>query len=147
MTPAARVAAAIEVLAAIEQERRPAADALKAWGLTHRFAGSGDRAAIAGLAYDALRRRASSAFIMGADTPRAVVLGMLKRERGLDIDAIARLTDGSKYAPETLSSDERARLEASDMSNAPAYVAGDYPEWLDPHLSRACCRTPSRASR
>ena len=137
MTPAARVAAAIEVLAAIEQERRPAADALKAWGLTHRFAGSGDRAAIAGLAYDALRRRASSAFIMGADTPRAVVLGMLKRERGLDIDAIARLTDGSKYAPETLSSDERARLEASDMSNAPAYVAGDYPEWLDPHLSRA----------
>ena len=79
MTPAARVAAAIEVLAAIEQERRPAADALKAWGLTHRFAGSGDRAAIAGLAYDALRRRASSAFIMGADTPRAVVLGMLKR--------------------------------------------------------------------
>jgi 16S rRNA (cytosine967-C5)-methyltransferase len=137
MTPAARVAAAIEVLAAIEQERRPAADALKAWGLTHRFAGSGDRAAIAGLAYDALRRRASSAFIMGADTPRAVVLGMLKRERGLDIDAIARLTDGSKYAPEALSSDERARLEASDMSNAPAYVAGDYPEWLDPHLSRA----------
>jgi 16S rRNA (cytosine967-C5)-methyltransferase len=137
MTPAARVAAAIEVLAAIEQERRPVADALKAWGLTHRFAGSGDRAAIAGLAYDALRRRASSAFIMGADTPRAVVLGMLKRERGLDIDAIARLTDGSKYAPEALSSDERARLEASDMSNAPAYVAGDYPEWLDPHLSRA----------
>ena len=137
MTPAARVAAAIEVLAAIEQERRPAADALKAWGLTHRFAGSGDRAAIAGLAYDALRRRASSAFIMGADTPRAVVLGMLKRERGLDIDAIARLTDGSKYAPETLSSDERARLEASDMSNAPAYVAGDYPEWLHPNLSRA----------
>jgi len=111
MTPAARVAAAIEVLAAIEQERRPAADALKAWGLTHRFAGSGDRAAIAGLAYDALRRRASSAFIMGADTPRAVVLGMLKRERGLDIDAIARLTDGSKYAPETLSSDERAWVD------------------------------------
>jgi len=137
MTPAARVAAAIEVLAAIETERRPAADALKAWGLTHRFAGSGDRAAIAGLVYDALRRRASSAFIMGADTPRAVVLGMLKRERGLDIEAIARLADGAKYAPEALSSDERARLEASDMSNAPAYVAGDYPEWLDPHLSRA----------
>ena len=39
MTPAARVAAAIEVVAAIEKERRPAADALKSWGLTHRFAG------------------------------------------------------------------------------------------------------------
>jgi len=136
MTPAARVAAAIEVVAAIEKERRPASDALKSWGLTHRFAGSGDRAAIAGLVYDTLRRRASSAFIMGADTPRAVVLGMLKRERGLNTEAIARLADGSKYAPEALREDERARLEASDMSNAPAYVAGDYPEWLDPHLMR-----------
>ena len=82
MTPGARVAAAIEIIAAIENERRPAADSLKSWGLTHRFAGSGDRAAIAGLVYDTLRRRASSAFIMGADTPRAIVLGMLRRERG-----------------------------------------------------------------
>ena len=89
MTPSARVAAAIEVFDTLEKERRPAADALKAWGLTHRFAGSGDRAAIAGLVYDALRRRASSAFIMGADTPRAVLLGMLKRERALDSEAIA----------------------------------------------------------
>ena len=49
MTPAARVSAAIEVLADIGARRRPAADALKDWGLSHRFAGSGDRAAIAGL--------------------------------------------------------------------------------------------------
>ena len=96
--PAARLAAAIEVFADLESERRPAADALKSWGLAHRFAGSGDRAAIAGLVYDALRRRASSAFIMGADTPRAILLGMLKRERGLDSGAIAKLASGEKYA-------------------------------------------------
>jgi len=136
MTPAARLAAAIEVFAAIGSERRPAADALRAWGLTHRFAGSGDRAAIAGLVYDALRRRASSAFIMGADTPRAVLLGMLKRERGLDTEAITKLADGSQYAPEALSNDERKRLDAADITNAPAHVAGDYPEWLDSHLTR-----------
>ncbi|MGB9065874.1 MAG: MFS transporter, partial [Pseudolabrys sp.] len=112
MTPAARLAAAIEVFAAIEKERRPAADALKSWGLTHRYAGSGDRGAIAGLVYDALRRRASSAFVMGADTPRAIVLGMLRRERELDTEAIARLADGSKYAPEVLSGEEHARLDA-----------------------------------
>jgi len=47
MTPAARLSAAIEALADIEARRRPAADALKDWGLSHRFAGSGDRAAIA----------------------------------------------------------------------------------------------------
>ena len=137
MTPAARLAAAIEVFAAIEKERRPAADALKAWGIAHRFAGSGDRAAIAGLVYDAMRRRASSGFIMGADTPRAVLLGMLKRERALDTAAIAALADGSRYAPAALSDEERRRLDAADVTGAPPHVAGDYPEWLDTHLARA----------
>jgi 16S rRNA (cytosine967-C5)-methyltransferase len=137
MTPAARLASAIEIFAAIESERRPATDALKAWGLTHRFAGSGDRAAIAGLVYDALRRRASSAYVMGADTPRAILLGMLQRERGMDVDAVARLADGSQYAPEALTTDERTRLTEADISGAPPYVAGDYPEWLEPHFSRA----------
>ena len=137
MTPAARLAAAIEVLAAIEAERRPAADALKSWGLAHRFAGSGDRAAIAGLVYDGLRRRASSAFLMGDDTARAVILGMLRRERELDTEAIARLADGSKYGPAELSADERARLDAGSIGGAPPHIAGDYPEWLDPYFIRS----------
>src|SRR5665213_1195487 len=137
MTPAARLAAAIDVFDILEKERRPAGDALKAWGQAHRFAGSGDRAGIAGLVYDALRRRASSAFLMGADTPRAILLGMLKRERGLNSDAIARLADGSQYGPPALSDEERQRLDSADMANAPAYVAGDYPEWLDEYFARA----------
>jgi 16S rRNA (cytosine967-C5)-methyltransferase len=137
MTPAARLTAGIEILAALEKERRPAADALKAWGLTHRFAGSGDRAAIAGLVYDALRRRSSSAFIMGADTPRAIMLGMLKRERGLDTEAITKLADSSQYAPEALTADERRRLDAADLRGAPSHVVGDYPEWLEPYFVRA----------
>ncbi|MGB7697820.1 MAG: MFS transporter, partial [Methylovirgula sp.] len=65
MTPAARVAAAIEILADIETRHRPASDALKDWGLAHRFAGSKDRAALATFVYDALRCRASAAWIMG----------------------------------------------------------------------------------
>jgi len=77
MTPGARLAAAIEILTDIGARRRPAPDTLKDWGLSHRFAGSGDRAGIAGLVYDALRRRASSAYLMGEDTPRATLLGML----------------------------------------------------------------------
>jgi 16S rRNA (cytosine967-C5)-methyltransferase len=136
MTPAARLAAAIEVLSDIEARRRPAADALKDWGLSHRFAGSGDRAAIAGLTYDALRRRASSAFLMGDDRPRAITLGMLRRERGLELDAIARLADGSRHAPAPLTEGERARLADVDMAGAPLHVLGDYPEWLDPHFER-----------
>jgi 16S rRNA (cytosine967-C5)-methyltransferase len=136
MTPGARLAAAIEVLADIAERRRPAADTLKDWGLSHRFAGSGDRAAIAGLVYDALRRRASSAWLMGEDTPRAVALGMLARERGLNVEAIARLADGSRYAPQMLTDKERDRLTAADLSGAPLHVRGDYPEWLDAHFAR-----------
>jgi 16S rRNA (cytosine967-C5)-methyltransferase len=136
VTPSARLAAAIEVLSDIEVRRRPAPDVLKDWGLGHRFAGSGDRAAIAGLVYDALRKRASSAYLMGEATPRAVLLGMLNRERGLDVEVITRLADGSRYGPPPLSDGERARLTAASMAGAPAHVLGDYPEWLDPYLAR-----------
>lgn len=136
MTPAARLSAAIDVLGDIETRRRPAPDALKDWGLSHRFAGSSDRAAIAGLVYDALRRRASAGFVMGEATPRAVALGMLRLERGLDPDAIARLADGARYAPAQLTTAERHALEANSLADAPAHVRGDYPEWLDPSLAR-----------
>jgi 16S rRNA (cytosine967-C5)-methyltransferase len=136
MTPGARLAAAIEVAAEIETRRRPAGDALKDWGLSHRFAGSGDRAAIAGLVYDALRRRASSAHIMGEASPRAVALGMLRLERELDADAIGALANGGRFAPAPLSEGERARLAAADLADAPPWVAGDYPEWLDPYFAK-----------
>ena len=135
MTLAGRISAAIEVLADILERRRPAPDALKDWGLSHRFAGSGDRAGIAGLVYDALRRKASSAWIMGEETPRAIVLGMLKRERGLGAEAIARLCDCSRFAPTLLSDHEAGRLSTGTLDDAPPHVSGDYPEWLDPHFA------------
>jgi len=137
MTPSARLSAAIEVFAEIEERRRPAADALKDWGLSHRFAGSGDRAAIAGLVYDALRRKSSAAWLMGEATPRATLLGMLRRERGLDAQAIAALCNGSRHAPSSLTEKETGALASGALTGAPPYVEGDYPEWLDSHLQRA----------
>ena len=136
MTPAARLSAAIEIFAEIESRRRPAADALKDWGLSHRFAGSSDRAAIAGLVYDGLRRKASSRWLMGEASARAALIGMLRRERGLDVSAIGELCNGARFAPAPLSDAERVALGANAAVNAPAPVAGDYPDWLDPHLAR-----------
>src|SRR5437763_14919547 len=107
MTPAARLSAAIELLDTIDTQRVPAAKALKEWGTAHRYAGSGDRAAIAGLVWDVLRRRASSAWIMGDDTPRARVMGMLKLEREMNVDAIAALRDGGRLSPAALRAAER----------------------------------------
>jgi 16S rRNA (cytosine967-C5)-methyltransferase len=130
MTPAARVAAAIEILGEIGEKRRPASDAMKDWGLAHRFAGAKDRSAIAGLLYDALRRRASSAWIMGADSPRAIVIGALKLARNLSVDDIAGLFSGEGHGPPQLTPDERARLNVGALEGAPPHVRGDYPEWL-----------------
>src|SRR6478752_732752 len=137
MTPAARLSAAIELIDTIDTQRVPAAKALKEWGTAHRYAGSGDRAAISGLIWDVLRRRASSAWIMDADTPRARLLGMLKLERRMDVEAIAALCDGSRFAPEPLTDRERAALGERSLEGAPAHIAGDYPEWLDGYLAQA----------
>src|SRR6201994_1793328 len=99
MTPAARLSAALELIDTIDVQRIPAAKALKEWGTAHRYAGSGDRAAISGLIWDVLRRRTSSAWIMDDDSPRARTLGMLRLERKLDAEAIATLCDGGRFAP------------------------------------------------
>src|SRR5258708_25027712 len=136
MTLAARLSVAIEVIETIDAQRVPAAKALKEWGTAHRYAGSGDRAAIAGLIWDVLRRRASSAWIMDDDAPRARVLGMLKVERGLDVETIAALCDGGRFAPEPLSERERIALASRSLENAPWHIAGDYPEWLDGYLAQ-----------
>jgi len=136
VTPSARLSAAIEVLADIETRRRPAADALKDWGLSHRFAGSKDRAAIASLVYDALRRKASAAWLMGEATPRATVLGMLKLQRGHDVQQIAALCSGERFAPSPLSDEERQRLATTTLDGAPDAVAGDFPEWIEPSLRK-----------
>ena len=136
MTPAARVAAAIDVTARIETDRIPAGQALKEWGLAHRFAGSGDRAAISGLVYDTLRRRASAAFLMREETARARVLGTLKLERDADVEAIERLFSGERHAPAPLTAAERQALAEGDLAGAPDHVVGNYPQWLDAPLRR-----------
>ena len=137
MTPAARLSAAIDILAGIADLRVPVGEALKDWGRRNRYAGAKDRTAIASLIYDALRTRASSAWIMGEDSARATMLGALKVSRGLDAAAISTLCSGERYAPAPLSDEERARLETATIEGAPEHVQGDYPEWLAPHFSRA----------
>ena len=147
MIPAARISAAIEILSDVEARRRPAADAMKDWGLAHRFAGSGDRAAIAGLLYDALRRKSSSAWLLGEATPRAEVLGALKQLRGLGVDEIAALFTGEGHAPPPLGDVERERLSRADLAGAPAHVAGDYPEWLAPAFAESFGAEAAEAGR
>lgn len=137
MRPGARQAAAIEILVSLESQRRPAADLLKDWMQSHRFAGSKDRAEVGDLVFGALRWRQSSAWRFGEDHPRAWVWGALRWGFGWSAEAIEQSCYNDPHAPPPPTEAERAALEGDDISGAPAHIAGDYPEWLDASFARA----------
>lgn len=132
-----RLSAAIEVLQDIATRHRPVSSALRDWGVSHRFAGSGDRAAIGNLVYDALRRKASHSFVMGADTPRALVMAVAVRDWGLVPAELNAQLEGDKFAPDALTDAEIEQLASADLSTAPAHVQADVPEWTADALEKA----------
>lgn len=125
-----RLSAAIDILDDIFSQHRPAALALADWGRSHRFAGSGDRSAIGTLVYDALRHRASLAWLMGEETPRALILGTLCNVWKFSPDQIATLCDGSQHAPAPLTEAEKSAFLQGNSADMPGWVAANIPEWL-----------------
>lgn len=127
MTPAARVAAAIEILddilsgTAVEK-------AVTGWGRSHRFAGSKDRAAIRDHVFDALRCRQSYGWIGGSTTGRGIMLGAA-RSAG-NVDAVFT---GEGYAPAPVTDGEAGAA----IADAPRDVRLDMPDWLLPHFDDA----------
>jgi 16S rRNA (cytosine967-C5)-methyltransferase len=136
MRPGARIRAAAEVLDDVLHRHRPASVALADWGKSSRFAGSGDRAAVGNLVYDALRRKHSIAARMRSETTRALVLGAAGRALALSPEAIASAADGSPHSLEPLSAAELEGLVRPVPEDAPDWVRGDFPEWLAPSLNR-----------
>ncbi|MER9116011.1 RsmB/NOP family class I SAM-dependent RNA methyltransferase [Mesorhizobium sp. M0954] len=132
-----RLAAAIEVLDDIGRRHRPVADALKDWGLSHRFAGGGDRAAIGNIVYDALRRKRSAGWLLGEDTPRAIGFGALLLEWGQTAQSLNEALEGDKFAPPLLTADELKTLGGRRLADAPPAVRADIPDWCMPLFERA----------
>ncbi len=126
MTPAARYAAAIEVLDLIH-DGGSAEQVLTTWARQNRFAGSKDRAAIRDHVYDVLRQWHSVAGLGGGNNGRAWVLGLL-RKQGLDPNTVF---GAGGYGPEALSAEEEA-LPNVEMSPS---GAADIPDWLWPMWS------------
>ncbi|MFY0632545.1 MAG: RsmB/NOP family class I SAM-dependent RNA methyltransferase [Vannielia sp.] len=120
MTPAARIAAAAEVLDAIAGGLA-AEQALSRWGRSNRFAGSGDRAAIRDHVFDALRCHRSFSARGGGESGRALMLGML-RAQGRDP---AEVFSGVGHAPAVLTEAEAAAGEVPE-----GVQALDCPDWL-----------------
>ena len=137
MTPAARVAAAIGLLDDI-LAGGPPEKLLTGWGRANRYAGSGDRAAVRDLVYDALRRRRSLAARGGAETGRGLMIG-LAREDGHDL---AALFDGARHGPVPLTPDEIA----AGRPAADGPEALDCPDWLWPVLCDSLGEDGTRAA-
>ncbi len=124
-----RLAAAIEVLDDIERRHRPAADALKDWGLSHRFAGAGDRAAIGNIVYDGLRRKRSAAWLFDSDAPRALGFGALILEWRETPESLNAQLEGDRFAPEPLGESEVTAVSSRALDEAPDAVRADCPDW------------------
>lgn len=137
MTPAGRLAAAIQVLSDIETRHRTVRDALKAWGEQSRYAGAKDRAWVSGLVLDVLRRKRSLVWEIGQEGPRAAALAALRVAWGWSLDQVAEAAAGEPHGPGALSEDEvRGLTDPRPLDEAPAPVRGDYPDWLEPSLER-----------
>ncbi|AJD39692.1 tRNA and rRNA cytosine-C5-methylase (Sun) protein [Rhizobium gallicum bv. gallicum R602sp] len=132
-----RLEGAISVLADIDQRKRPVADALKDWGLAHRFAGSGDRAAIGNIVYDALRMRLSHGFLMDDDSPLAIAYAVMFRQWGFTPEALAAELSDDRFAPPSLPDAALTAFQSRALSSAPVHVQGDIPEWVQPSFETA----------
>ena len=133
MTPAARIQAAIDILETLASTDQPLDRLLRDWFRTRRYAGSKDRAAIAARVYATQRHRASLAWRMNSDTPRALAISSLLA----DCENPQAYFTGGGYGPSELSDAERSAIAAPPMSKPPAHVRGEFPAFLEPELTRA----------
>jgi 16S rRNA (cytosine967-C5)-methyltransferase len=143
VTPAARVAAAIDLLAAVEaQPRRPADGITNDFFRARRYIGASDRRNVAERAWGAIRQRLRldwwlvRAGARGVPTPRLLIGAQLLLAEGWDMQGLERgAFRGGRFAAAPLAPDERRVLAAlagqtlrhPDM---PESVALNVPEWL-----------------
>jgi len=135
MTPAARLAAAIELVEAIEDSiarHGPAADVLmQRYFRQRRYAGSGDRAAVGERVYGVLRRRGELVWRLMSSgspiTPRRLVLLGASLNGELDDPGMF----AGPHAAESPANDEYSTLtRAAALTDPPLWARLNLPEWL-----------------
>ena len=147
MTPGARIAAAIDILAEIEAGVRPADDIAAGYFRRRRYIGAKDRVQVSAHTYAVLRHRAVIDWWIAraskgemAPTPRARMIGVLALVDKWTDDDITASFDGGRFRPAALSAAEQrlARgLAGRSLTHPemPRAVACDLPDWLEPHLA------------
>jgi 16S rRNA (cytosine967-C5)-methyltransferase len=140
VTPSARLAATIELLAAIETDpRRPADAVANDFFRARRFAGGSDRRAISDRIWSVLRaRRRLGWWLARAEagaSPRLLLAAALLLLHGMTLETVARAYSGGRYAPPPLRAEELAALrgmegQALDHPEMPEAVRLELPDWL-----------------
>lgn len=144
MTPSARIAAAIELLEAIEgAPRRPADAVANDFFRARRFIGSGDRRAVSERAWQVLRRRRRLGWWIGqagaAPTARLLVAASLLVE-GWTLEGLAQAFSGGRFAAPPLIPPEAAALRriaghSPEHPDMPEAVRLEVPDWILPRLA------------
>jgi 16S rRNA (cytosine967-C5)-methyltransferase len=147
VTPGARIAAAIDILAAIEDGGRPADDIAADYFRRRRYIGAKDRVQISSYVYAVLRHRAVLDWWIAraskAEVPPAartrVVASLLLIDKWTP-DDVAASCDGDRFRPPPLSAAEQrlARALAGRSlthPEMPRAIACDLPGWLEPYLA------------
>ncbi|WP_455478650.1 RsmB/NOP family class I SAM-dependent RNA methyltransferase [Bartonella sp. B10] len=129
-----RLQAAIDILKEIEIRHRPAGEALKDWGISHRFAGAGDRSAIGTIVYDVLRRRHSLQWRMDSDDIQDVVFGALLDTGEMTLEQVDGALEGDRFLPQLLGVKQRQSWQKRQLVDAPDYIRGDIPQWCQAYL-------------
>ena len=138
MTPAARLAAAIELLGAFEaQQRRPADAIVNEFFRARRFIGGGDRRDVSDRVWAVVRERLRLDWHLGqagtAPTPRLLAAAHLILSAGDPLESVVRAFSGEGHGEPPLSVAERRVLAAlrgplvrRDMPDAARL---NVPEW------------------
>lgn len=122
MTPAARYAAAVDVLDGF-LSGEPAEKLLSNWARRNRYAGSKDRAGVRDIVFDCLRNLNSFAQASGLADGRGIAVGHCLAA-GLDVDGIF---SGVAYSPAALDEQEQALVAAAQAKGGQVV---DLPDWL-----------------
>jgi 16S rRNA (cytosine967-C5)-methyltransferase len=143
VTPAARLAGAIELLAEVDTfPRRPADAVANDFFRARRFIGSGDRRAVSDRAWTVLRTRRRLSWWLEhagtAPTARMLVAASLLLE-GWTVAGVKQSYSGGQYGPAPMLAMELAAAEqlaghTLDHPNMPLAVRLELPDWLLPHL-------------
>lgn len=137
MTPAARIAAAMDLRALTEKAGTTDREVL-GFFRNRRYAGSKDRAAITQIIYDLERRQALLRYHLGESAPaRLQVLSSVVLSGTYTSEQLNALCGGDKYAGAALTSEEIHFLRALEQKKVlpvPDWVVGNYPAWLEDEL-------------